>query len=334
MSDLNEVITESIEDVELPPDTLEATPEATETPAEPVEATPEATTPQAEGEPTPTPKPPVDDFEKKFGIPAQSLSGRENRIPYSRVKKITEKAVNDRVKELEATYTPQLQEYETKLRDYETRLEQVGQFENIMINRPDQFLDMLSTVPAYRPFFRAIEAALTNPQSQTAPVDDMPQPNQDLPDGTKVYDMEGLKALLAWQANKTEARVTKQIEERYKPIESEWEAQQRIAEILPKVRADIAEARTWVKFNENEDDIVAALQSNPKLSLEGAYRQIVFPKVAADRDKMRQELLKEIKQAPQSTSATSGASKASAQSATSGPRNLEDVIAEAVKTLK
>jgi len=46
-------------------------------------------------DPIEAPEAPLDDFDKKFGLTSTSPTGRENRIPYSRVKKITEKAVTD-----------------------------------------------------------------------------------------------------------------------------------------------------------------------------------------------------------------------------------------------
>ena len=348
--DTEEVINEALEDATLPDEPTESA-EALETsegdaPTEPVEVAPEAPSESAEvlTEQVDTPikpeAPKVDEFEKKYGVPAQSVTGRENRIPYSRVKKITEKAINDAKKEWESTTTPKLTEFETKIKDYEGRLERVGKFEDIMVNKPDQFLQMLSSIPAYAQFFKAVETAFAvtppkgQPQTQPAaqPTDDMPQPNRDLPDGTKVYDMEGLKALMAWNAKQVEDRVTKQFQERFGPMESQWQAEQRYQAVIPQVQAQITEARTWPLFNENEDEIVQVLNTNKKLSLEGAYRQVVFPKLSTDRDKMRQDLLKEIKQAPRATSAPSGATKSGPTS--SGPRDTEDIIREAIKTMK
>jgi hypothetical protein len=348
MANLEDVITESLEDATLPTEPVEAVAEV-ESP-EPVEAAPEA--PEAPVDtPVETPetpvekKEPVEDFDKKYGVSAQSLSGRENRIPYSRVKKITEKAAKEAAETKAKEFEPKLAEYETKLKDYETKFSRVTAFEDTLINKPDQFLQLLSTIPAYAPFFAAIEEAFTKangtqPQTPVEVTDDMPAPNHKLADGSMVYDRDGLKALMEWQAKQVETRVTKQVEERYKPIESEWQAQQRIQAIVPHVNAQIAEARTWPQFNENEDEIVAALQANKKLSLEGAYRQVVFPKLQAEKDKLstdrkkiREEVLAELKKAPKSTSASTTATKAE-PTVSSGPRDLEDVIREQIKTLK
>lgn len=344
MSDLQDVIEDSLTDAELPeePDTNTV---ADDTPVEPVEVAEQMeesqeTSGKAEDAEDTAVKPeapkPADDFEKKFGIPAQSATGRENRIPYSRVKKITEKAVNDKVKELEASYTPKIQDFETKIQDYEGRLQRVAEFEHVMVNNADKFLEMLSTLPTYQPFFDAVRAAFkdkTPAKPQEEAPDDMPQPNKRTSDGTMVYDLDGLRALNAWNRAQARKEVMQEVEKRYGPIEKAWQADQHIQAVIPQVQAQIAEARTWPMFNENEAEIVEVLKSNPKVSLEGAYRHVVFPKMSAERNKIREEVLKELKQAPKATSATTGVSKATATPAT-GPRNLEDVIREAAQTLK
>src|SRR6266851_4226042 len=147
MEDLSEIIADSITDVELADDPTQVE-EPTTTDTEPVEATPEAepapvepVVPETPAVPSPASKDdvkPLDDFEKKYGITALSSSGRENRIPYPRVKKIAEKAVKDAqtswTKGLETSHVPiaKFQELDTKVKDYEARLSQVAEFEKVM----------------------------------------------------------------------------------------------------------------------------------------------------------------------------------------------------------
>ena len=347
IDNLEEVIENATSDAELPPEPVEIpdvetpepepSPEPTDTPVTgdlPFEPKTDADAPAAQ------PAKPVDDFEKKFGIPALSSTGRENRIPYSRVKKISEKAAAEARKETEATFTPKVTEYEGKIKTYEERLERVDRFEEIMAKDPDKFLNLLSQLPVYAPFFKAVRdlAEGRQPEAQATPqtpeANGRPAPDQKLSDGTMVYSMEGLDALMAWQADQIEKRVTKQVEERYKPIESEWQAHQHMQQVLPQVKAQITEARTWAHFTDNETEIVEALKKNKSWSLERAYQSVVYPKIVADREKMRAELLKEVKQAPiRSTSVSAQATKAGTP-ASSGPRDLEDVIREATKGLQ
>lgn len=342
MSDLHEIIEDSITDAEAPIET-----DAVETEA-PVEDVVKEVVDTPVDEPVTdevaSPAADKDDFEKKFGIPGTAASGRENRIPYSRVKKISEKAALDAVTAKVKEFEPQLVERDTKIKDYEGRLERVAQFEQVMVNDVEQFTGMLRQLPSWKGFFEKYDGAIAGQtqgqvaQAAETPVTgDMPAPDQQLGDGTMVYSMDGLKALLKWQADQSETRavdrVTKQIEERYKPMESEWQAHQKVQAIIPQVQSQIADARTWPQFNENENEIVKALQGNDKLSLEGAYRQVVYPKLVADRTRMREEILKEVQKAPRATSAPSTSSKSTPVTPT-GPRSTEDVIYEAIKGLK
>src|SRR3990167_3063698 len=305
MSDLHEVIEDSISDAELPIET-----DAVEAPAE-VEAAPDAPTEDAPIEEpvtdevaSPAAQTEKDEFEKKFGIPGMSASGRENRIPYSRVKKISEKAASDAVAAKVKEFEPQLAERDTKIKDYETRLQNVSEFEQVMVNDQEQFLGMLRQLPTWKPFFDKIDAALAG---QTQPVatesnvpvtDDMPVPDQQLSDGTMVYSMDGLKALNAWNRTQARKETLAEVDKQFGPMAKEWknhrDSQERMNAIIPQVQQQIQDARTWPLFNEHETEIVKALQDNQKLSLEGAYRQIVYPKLVADRGKMREEILREV----------------------------------------
>lgn len=371
--DLEEVILDSLSDSTIPadpdPDPIDSDP--VEAPTEVVESPIEAVVPEVApavpvvpesslGTPEPT-KPSVfkidRDLEKKYGIPAQSPSGRENRIPYTRVQKIAQNAAKEASKAKDAEYLPRLTEFETKskdyeakITDYETRLDRVARFEEVMAKEPEKFLNMLSTIPAYSAWFDQVRAAFAASQGQTpasthvpqATGEAMPEPDQELSDGTKVYSMEGLKTLLAWNTAQAETKISKQIGERYEPIEKEWQAQQRVQAEIPRVRAQIQTARTWDRFNELEGEIVKILASDTKIGLSEAYNKVLATKrleeqqelktkLSTDRNKIREEILAELQKAPRSTSATTTATKTAP--ATAGPRSLEDIISEQVANI-
>lgn len=281
-----------------------------------------------------------DEFEKRWGIPARSVTGRENRIPHSRVKQMVSKAEQDAIaritKELETKWVAEkLQPVEVKVKDYESRLEKVAQFENVLENDPRTFLGLLSQIPAYKDFFDHInKLTQAQPQATTPKVPEgMPQPDQTLPDGTKVYSMDGLQALLQWQAENVEKRVTDKVTKHYAPIEQEWQQQQRMAQLVPVIEKQIADARTWPNFAELEPEVIKILKSDPQISLERAYvkafNEQVVPKVSADRNKIRTEVLAELKQKPVSSSAPTTAVKPGSQP--TGPRSLEQIIEDSVK---
>lgn len=363
MSDLEEIISSAISDAELPPDPLpepsDSPEEVVEAPADPVEAiTPEVVEEIKADEvavPSPTAKAEeskVDDFDKKYGLSATSSSGRPNRIPYDRVTKIVAKAKKDAIDDYKKEYEPKLaktNEYEAKVKDYEGRLTKVAEFERVMLTEQDKFLEMLAGQPAYKPFFTKVADLMekerlgtqTSPTQATTPevADNMPKPDQEFPDGSKIYSEVGLRKLLDWNAtnaeNRAVAKVTEAFTKRFGPMETEWQQHQRVQTILPKVNEQIAEARQWPQFNENEQEITAALQANTRLSLEGAYRQVVFPKLANDRTRMRNEILAEVKQAkPSSTSTVVRPAKPVTTSESTGPRDLEDIIRQSLSTIR
>jgi hypothetical protein len=380
-SDLEEVISNSVDDALLPDEPVV---EASDASADLPDPTPEPTTSDSTPEPiteltasveepttaevaSPGSKAPKDavqdDFEKKFGIPAQSSSGRENRIPYSRVKKITERAIADAktqtTKELETTHVPKVkfQELETTVKDYGDRLTKVAEFEQVMLNDAPRFLDMLSGIPAYAKIFKELtdaaaaakSAPVAQPEVKVEDNDPMPQPDQELTDGSKVYSMEGLAALNAWNRAQARKEILGEVEKKYGALATDYDRYQRDQAALPKVQAQIADARTWPLFNENENEIVATLQKYPTASLERAYQHVVWPKLQAEQDKLkkeveakagevkvsreaiRAEVLAELKKAPKSTSVSLGsASKPGAQTSTT-PRTMEEIIAESVR---
>jgi hypothetical protein len=368
--DLETVIEDSISDSQLPEDTETVeTPEveevAEEVPEIPADEVPaEEVSDQVETPATAGAAPGAkDEFERIAGMPAVGPMGRENRIPYSRVKKITEKAVGElaeavlgrklnageKAADVVKAHVAQIPEMTARITDYEGRLKRVAEFEDTLVNKPREFMTMLQKVPAYQEFFNFLRTNLRKPEdgsgspqagatatqaTQAAMSSDMmPEPDQELSDGTKVYSLDGLKNLLIWNSKDTEQRVLKQVESNYAPIRQEWQQRRHYEAVIPQVRAQIEEAKTWPMFTENEEEIANALSSDETLTLEGAYRKVVFPKVLADRNTMRQQVLQEVRQAPKASAIPTKPTTPKPQAAPQGPRSLEDVIREQIKTL-
>lgn len=351
MSDLDEVIEDSLNDAIEPEPTEDPVEESvdTEEPStEPVAEDPAAAEPAEEPAAEEKPAKTAEDFDKKYGLQAQGVGGKENRIPHSRVQQLVKKAVADTRVETEKSFAPKLAEFETKVRDYETRFQQVQQFEQILDQQPQEFLRRLASHPAYKPFFEYIEGLATGQaktqteaQPTSAELSEMPMPDKQLPDGTMIFSEEQAAKYSQWQEQvisaKVEARVAKQLEDkiskRYEPMVRDYETQQRIAQTLPVIRQQIAEARTWPLFTDNEAEITKALAANPSLTLERAYQQVVFPIIQQSRDDMRKSILAEIKQRPATTASPTARTK-TAPTKSSGPRDLDDIIAEQVAKIQ
>ena len=70
------------------------------------------------------------------------------------------------------------------------------------------------------------------------------------------------------------------------------------------------------------------MQDTPDMTWQEAYVEVVIPKMAAQRDTVRQEVLAELNQRPHSTSVTSS----TAQKADAAPsEDIEDVIRQAIR---
>jgi len=287
-----------------------------------------------------------DEFEKRWGIPSKSVTGRENRIPHSRVKQMITKAEAEaaaRAKELEAKWAGERTPLETKVKDYEGRLEKVAQFEHVLENDPKTFLNLLSQLPNYKPFFDHINQLMQQgqqaPQAQQPYLDhtDMPQPDETLSDGSKVYSLEGLAKRDEWLARKIEEKAVHQAEERlskrYQPLEQAYQERQRYDQIVPVIERQIAEARQWPNFQELEPEVIKLLKADNRLTLDRAYvqayQQHIVPKLTADHNTVRTRVLAELKQKPVNSSAPVGAIKPNTQQT----ENLspDDVIRKALR---
>lgn len=193
---------------------------------------------------------------------------------------------------------------------------------------PRAFLQELAGIdPRYQAFLPA--AASAGP--------DMPAPDLTLPDGSQTYSLKGLQALLEWNT----ARVEAKMDERLKPI-TDREQQARIADgLATKTRQQIEEAKTWPGFAEHEPEILKALQADtaaaraehraPRLSLEGAYRQVVIARLTEDNGKTRERLLKELQAAPTGTALPRQTADAPR---TAGPRSTTEIARSVISKLE
>lgn len=369
MADLDAVVASAMKTAQ-----AEDTPETTETAettetvettdpgtAEEKDTTEEVPEPLVEGkEPTkpaakePDPKPEkkvegvADDELDISKIPAKEGSGRENRIPHSRVVKIANNAVKKALAPVQA-------ELDTAVRthsDYKTRVEK---FESIMLNDKPRFIEMLRKIDGYSALFdKKPDAPAFDPATK------MPEPDADLGDGKKGYSPDGVKALMDWVRSsataEAEARAKKALDERFSPIEKERkdreDKERAYQEDLKSVDSQLAEMADWEGFKEHEAAILKALHEDTEKafadakragkdpvfkykSVRDAYRQIVLPTLKADRLRVRKELIEELKKAPVSTSTTTPAKNPANSKVNDGkPRDLDEVVREAMASIK
>lgn len=284
----------------------------TDTPAAEVTSTEQADA----AAPAPTPAE-VDELAKELGLEApRRPDGREQRIPYSRVKEMIEKKLQKATTEWES----KVKEHTDKLSSYESERQAFAEVQRLIQHNPEAFLQSLAQVnPAYSRFIGGNAGAYKAPEDAPA---SMPQPDVDIGNGQRSYSVEGLNKLLAWQAQQTEARVV----QRFAPIEQQWKSQAMQTQAAASVKAMIEDARQWPGFTEHEAEVLQALRADRKMSLDAAYRKVVLPKLQADRNKLREELLAEIKAKPTTTSVPTPAPA----TPTPKTRTTEDIAREII----
>ena len=145
--------------------------------------------------------------------------------------------------------------------------------------------------------------ALKRQQAAASPEDTRPQPDVVVPEtGQKFYSAEAAERLSQWIAR----QATQPLETRLQSIEGNV-AHGRVA---AQAQAQIAEAASWPYFSDHIADISKAMDADGRLSLEGAYRRVVVPRI---KQLERDAVLKEINQKSQASTHNPG-SRTSAQS--------------------
>ena len=316
----------------------------------------------AENEPANKPAIDPDDFD---AVPSEvtDILGRKraNAIPHPRVKTMIEKATRKQIAEVakelgidKADVTmddvrASLTERNTKYSTYEQQVQQISALEQIAANEPERYIQMLAQVnpEGYGRFAAVLQAQgqqAPQPQHQQAPVadnDPMPEPDYDLGNGQRTYTLDGIEKRMAWERKQAAKEIEARLGERIKPFEQEREAlvQRRKSEAIKEqaattVKSQLEQAQKWHGFKEHAADIEAAYMADKSLTLKDAYIQVlnakIIPSMAADRTKMRQDLIAEQNSQPRSTSATS---TASAVKPGSGPKSTADIARDVMREL-
>lgn len=314
--------------------------------ATPVEGAGEATTPVE------------DAFAKEHGITPTKPGQRENRLPYSRVKAIVGNAEAKIAKAVlgadPAADKPVLEQVTSHVKgltdaieQHKSKVAQMDQIEPIMERDPDRFMQMLAVInPGYRKYLdgaRGTQPAETTAQPKAdamAEVGPMPEPDMEVPGGGKTYSLEGLKKLLDWNAKIARAEAKKEAAETLKPWTEFTNQQARIGKARDYFLQQVKFAETnWTGFKDHAPEILSTLEHDPtgNLSLFDAYLLVRDKKdkermesLTADRNKMRQEILAELKKAPAATATTPASAAPAKSTAKPGTRSLEAIIAEQV----
>lgn len=271
-----------------------------------------------------------DDIEKELaamGINPPVEGQRENRLPYSRMRKIYENARKKWVDE----HSGALKEREDKLAKLQEEAEAVARTNELIRTDPERFLRSLAAInPTYARYLTPAQVAEA---AKPAEQDPMPMPDASFPDGTQGYSLEGQQKLIDWQRRQTIRQVTAEMEKRYGPIEQDWKAHRMLQQKSVAIKQQLEAARqTWgTMLDDHQKEIVDALAKYPEMAFEAVVARVLYPKIQADRVKMRQDILKELNERPKAATRTA---TAPAKSTSDAPLSTEEIILQQIANLR
>lgn len=261
--------------------------------------------------------------------------GKDNRIPYSRVQKTWENKKREWTertkKDIEAAVAAAKKEWEPNA----TRLQQLEAADRLATEQPDEYIRLLSRVnPAYAAYVKREMAEARADAAQVPAAADDPMPGPDaVENGVKYYSEEGFKKYQEWNLRQAvrlaEEKITARFEKEYGPLKNAF--QQSILDRSLRQKAQSMEG--WAQkaygevFDKSRDEIAHALRANPQVPFEQIVADICTPKMkealVADRNKLREEILAELKTRPAAASAAApSAAKTTPREAV--PANGED----------
>lgn len=295
-----------------------------------------------------------DDFDKEpeFTLDAR---GRKsvNKIPQPRVKKMVESSVKRAVEARDKEHTE-------KVKAYEGELQSTRAIGKIMDDDPSRFMAILANHdPRYKAYLESHQAAQAGGvkpgAARPAGADDpMPKADAQLPDGTPAYSPEGFQKFQEWQARQVENRVLEAVQKKYGWVDEARAANEKRDQDVKAMQSQIAEATTWDGFEEHRADILKALQDDSAevaknggkhkfRDLGAAYRYVLktkheqaVAKLSTDRNKLREEVLAEMKARPNgtSTNATNTPVAKPVPGASNEPRDTKTIIRESIAKLR
>lgn len=231
------------------------------------------------------PAPPVVPEDTLDSLKAELAGKRDNRIPYSRVTKIVEKAVETAKAAARAEVEAQVAHYRTP--EFQNGLTAM----RVADENPQQFLAALAQADSRYADLLAGSKLLGSPaatpgraQAKTSEpvVEGDVEPDIQLSDGTLGYSADAIRKLRAQDSARMEQLLNEKLK-KFEPIEQDHRINRLRTEAATVVSAKIASAEKWPGFAEAKNEMAAAIsaatQRGERLSLEEAYIQVAIPKM-------------------------------------------------------
>lgn len=284
----------------------------------------------------------IDKILEAEGVKPPQQGQRENRIPYSQVKRITTNAQKKWQAEADAKFATERQQFEQT----QARLKQWEAAENLAATDPERYLRTLAQLnPDYQRFLQPITDQVAA-KADAKDADPEPQPTLQA-DGSYAFTTEQWKAHQAWERRQAVQEATAALEAKLKPVlEAERERQARAdGERIYNERLAVVKSQVQ-RLNEtygadvvkkHEEAIVAEMQKAEAVGymmpMAEAAMIVLTPVLRAEANKQRQTVLNELKGRPAAASGqVASAQKGDAEDA--GPRTVEDAIKESLRRFR
>lgn len=282
-------------------------------------------------------------FLLKQGHQPKKVDGRPVWLPYGTVEKMLDRYVGEH----RSAWDGEKKTLSEQLKDYEDAKAALAEQRTLITGDPKHYLSQLAEVdPRYRSF---LEPPKTEPASQPLA---LPDPDVTLQDGSRTFSMEAFqKSIIPFIVEQAKKEAKAEAENALKPLKDREERDEFERGLRERTQATMADVQTWPGWKENHDAILAVLQKDSEekrpeierahkegrrprvqfMSVEAAYRQVVIPKLAGDRNKIREEVMKELDTAAKAGPAVA---RSGAEATKTTPIETRDIAARVIDRLE
>jgi hypothetical protein len=284
---------------------------------------------------------------EEHGFKAAAKGQRENKIPYSRVRKI----VGNAIKKIKTGHSDELTKREKDALGFKTRAGEADAWDRAIATDPDRVVAHLAALYPDKWGKYTKPAATETPAAALPKAEEDPMPEPDGEDGS--YTKKGLKALLDWNrreaVRESDTRIRKEYQGKFgtlDTIERERRAKAAVAAQQPIIDAKLSALRTtWGKlFTDDEelaktgkseilaaavaDRTAAVAERRPVLPFEVIVAQVLLPKMQLTQDQQRTKLIKEMND--RKKAAKTVPTNTTKVVDDGGPKGTEDIIRESL----
>lgn len=276
----------------------------------------------------------------EYGLEPEQ-KGKVNRIPQPRVVKMIEKAEA----KLRADFEKEKSGWTTKSQEYDKALASKHEVDAMIVADPDKYLGMLAVLhpEKYQKYLTPKEKAVV--KSAMDEVGEAPKPDRKFEDGSVGWSDEQLDRLMVWNRKVAKEEAKQELQQKFddlntkfdqvKPFITKDAEKKALDDLAQKFQSQLHRlGEQWGDdfkaeiAKDRDSDIFKYWNSHLKegCTLEEATSAVLLPRLRSDKNKMREDLLKEQEERAKGASRGPAASTKSDKKAVDTPQSTEDTI--------